>query len=274
MAIGCFLILLLALGSLMVRVAPAWVDAPIASLSLSPSDRLALRIIGYDFVCTSQKVADNWIDRCTTSLQDRPLTMTLTHAKPFRAFETQGIACQANFAEKALPCEVWFDFATGNVPNVVIKDSLGLSLADLQALRQQNFLSQISDPQWNTMVFTLAIVAGSLTALSARFDLGWPIKIFAGISLSFLIWGVATIGLSRILYGLGGARYLNTSPGPEIISILPLVLGLGIGVATIRLFQSRSRLAQILIIVGSGCGAFSALFYLLLLSVLTLGFVD
>jgi hypothetical protein len=171
MAIGCFLILLLALGSMMVRVAPAWVGTPIASLLLSPNNRFELRIVGYDFDCSSQTVAVNTVDRCTIRLQNRPLEMTLTHAKSFQAFETQGIVCQASFAGKAIPCEVGFDYATGNIPNVMIKDSLGLSSADLQALRQQHFLSQISDPDWMNVVLGIAIAAGFLAVLATCFDL-------------------------------------------------------------------------------------------------------
>jgi hypothetical protein len=272
MTIGCLLLLLLVLGSLMVRVAPAWVETPIASVSLWQNNRTGLRIMGYDFTCTSQKAAGQTIDRCTTTIQNSSLAMTLTHAKPYRAFETQGIICQAAFSGKAVPCEVWFDFATGNRPNVVVKDSLGLSNVDLQALRQQHFLSQISDSTWNDIVLGIAIAASLLAALSAWLDPNTLTKMFAGVSLGCLAYGLAQTGLGGMVYRAG--REIDLSRWLGIVSNLAIVLGIVVGGAAIRLLRSHSRVARIFTILGSAYGIFSLVGYVLLFSVLALGFVD
>ena len=272
MAIGGFLILLLALGSLMVQVAPAWVEAPIASVSLLQDDRIILRIMSYGFDCTSGKTAGRTIDRCITNIQNRPLAMTLTHAKPFQAFNTQDIICQASFAEKPIPCEVWFDYATYNVPNVAIRGSLGLSNADLQTLRHQHFLSQITDPTWNDIILGIAIAASFLAALSAWFDPNRLIKIFAGVSLGFLAYGLARNGLGSIIYRAG--RGIDLSLRLGVTSNLAIGLGIAVGVVAIRLLRSPNRPAQIFTAIGSACGVFSLFGYVMLLSVLVLGFVD
>ncbi len=194
-----FLIFVCLFCLLLISASPIRTDAPIAGISIREESNTFVRIWSHAFSCTR---GDRQAS-CEVTLQKRPLQMTLVYSDNSKARDS--IRCQAVYAQKAVQCSTYFDYATGDLPYVVFNSSLGLTKQELQELQKENFIAQISDNEWTKLAEWIAIAAAIAAALYIWLSPNYsnPVKVLVCLFSSGITYYLTSYCLLLSLLFLG-----------------------------------------------------------------------
>jgi hypothetical protein len=244
-------------------MAPARVEGGIASLRLGTSQEGVL-ISGHRFTCTQEPT----IDRCTVEIQELPLEMQVTYDDGERRQFHETASCQTTYDDRPVKCELFYDFATGDLPNLTVQESLDLSQSTIQQLRQENALIQLSDGVFIRGIALFAIVFGLLTALNL-----WLFPRALNRSLVGLSHG-SFMGLMTVFY----APYIPVLEGDtSLLFVVGLKFGLGFGLGALMgmlLWAYHRSIARTVSSLLAGVIVMGAMWYFLAWLLLVLGYID
>lgn len=160
-AIGLLLIILYAAIAALISMAPVFIRGGIASVYLGEPGQ-GVRVSGHQFTCTQAPT----IDRCTVEIESVPLVMQVTYGDAERRIFHETARCQATYGDRSVGCELHYYYATGKLPILTIRESLGLQQQTLQQLYQDNFLIQFSGDYLLKQSTFIVVACGILAALS------------------------------------------------------------------------------------------------------------
>lgn len=197
-ALGLFLVTLCSIVLLMVQVAPARSNAPFMGMVIDPSSRaFTERTIASDsstpivylpnriFDCTSQ----NEQFRCEANLKDQPLQITFDQGKEY-IYSLKN--CRVTYAGRAIDCQQGIGgYMTnrGILAYYVLNSDLGLTFAQLQAIQQQYWVTNLIGTSSEGFAFFTAIgmaAIGAILAIGLNWlDDNWLTRSFTSFSSGF-----------------------------------------------------------------------------------------
>lgn len=245
--IGLWIVSVSSIAIFLTSVAPIRTQAAIETVTVAAQTKTPVRILGHKLTCT----ADSTFAECHVPLQTHPLEMTVTYTSGTK--ERQIAGCAAVYAGRTIPCTATYGGYIGGVrflASVIIQSDLGLSSAQLQALRRENWIAQWDHATWLRVSTGLAVACGIFIAI-----LGWqypasPTKVLMGI----------IVGLS--LFYLCLIQFYQTYPmasrssnwNQQIIGFATLFSSVGMA-ATLALIWRHGRWMRVFTIIG-GVGTF------------------
>jgi hypothetical protein len=237
MAIGGLFIILCAGVVALISLAPILIRGGIASVYLGEPGQ-GVRISGHQLACVQAPT----IDRCTVELEGVPLTMQVIYGDAERRIFHETARCQAAYGDRSVGCDLHYYYATGKLPILTIRESLGLNQSTLQYLYQKNFLIQFGGDYLLKQSTVIVITCGVLAALSLSIS-SYPVSAWVAVMMNGMagllgalmirnplqtLWGewsllvitggamlVGTIAwfcsrqAARILYGLSGGLVIT-----------------------------------------------------------------
>lgn len=287
-AIGLLLIVLCSLGFALVSMAPTQIEGGIASVYIGEmisntsnetssetssevngqiNDQINneinpdVRISGHKFNCTQSANAD----RCTVNVGDRSLEMTVTYDDPIRYPFNSTAKCQATYASQPVPCELYYDSATGERPNLVIPKGISLSSQDIQNLRRENFIVQFRDDELITAQQYLSIGVGIILAIII-----WIYPNPLNRALIGLSNAIASGIVSTFLWG-----FISSDMWGSLYHVLMMCVAVGIGgLVGVWSWAHRGEFSRVLTGFSTGFLCCGILWWISATALLVLGYVD
>lgn len=260
--LGIVLVMLCTGAAALISMAPARIEGGIASLRLGTPQE-GVRISGHQFTCTQEPNGD----RCTVEIQGQPLIMQVTYEDGMRRAFHETASCQTTYGDRLVECGLYYDYATGALPNLEIQESLGLSQQTIQQLRRENFLIQSNDNSLLILVTSFAGTCGMLTALNLWLYPRPLSRSFVGFSIG--IAGVLAVFMFRPGYWLYhhflGETTLLVMAGLALA--IGFLLGIGAWSCSRQIAKGMSGLSAGLFIVG-------CVWWASIVGLLLLGYVD
>ena len=201
---------------------------------------------------------------CTTIFEGKPLIVETRNTPQMQAAPVE---CELTYGNVSYRCDGSWDYENRS-PSVLVRDDLGISAERFQQLRRENPLLYLQENDWlriasiSSAVFSLIIGVLSLQSFNKAFVADWrPAPL---VLPTMLVLGSA-FGLSMV-WPLVQMRWLI------------LVAALLFGVWAWRLVRAEStsirQVDRITFAVAIGLTIFGIANFLMLISLLSLGFVD
>lgn len=185
-ALGFFLVTLLSILVLMLQVAPGRSNVPFMGMAIDPGPSAPIVYLpNRIFDCTNQ----NQQFRCEATLKDQTLQITFDQGKDY-IYNLKN--CRATYAAKAIDCQQGIG---GNMTNrgilayYVLNSDLGLTVAQLQAIQQQYWVTNLIGTGSEGFAFftSLGMAAiGAILAIGLNWlDDNWLTRSFTSLSSGF-----------------------------------------------------------------------------------------
>ncbi len=233
-------------------------------------------IPGYKFVCTTNRQ----LAQCRVDLQSKPLKIMLVYTDTDRKWEIA--QCQANYTGITENCTTNFHsiVVSGWLPDVSIKNNLGLSPQQLQDLQRQeaqnnSIVTKLSENEWGILSIGLASATGFVIAVFSWLYFSQFVKAIA-ITLIGLIMSRISLGwLGSIPFTVGQNYGLTLDQLTQFVSWMSIGSGIVTIIITAYLLWSRNnQFAKGFVTFINGLGMFALSWFFFLGSLLGLGYVD
>lgn len=215
---------------------------------------------------------------CTTTFEGKPLTIDVTFTDDTRHLASW---CRVTYDGEAVACEPSINYEH-NAPTLIIRDTVGIPPERFQELRRENLLLYWTENQWIQVAFIVSGLAGLIITIWRW--LHFPSRkseIVGTFSRLFISLTIAFFSLLGLAWGLGALN--NLLPASEstvywsLIPPLALIGAAGAFVWEWKLlggWKPETAVYQSIYSLGGGFLTFSILNFLLVGSLLMLGFVD
>lgn len=260
--LGIVLVMLCAGVAALISMAPTRIEGGIASVYLGVPPQ-GVRISGHQFTCTQEPT----IDRCAVEVQGQPLEMQVAYDDGMRRAFHETAACQTTYGDRPVECSLYYDYATGILPNLEIREPLGLSQQTIQQLRRKNFLIQSSDNSLLILITSFAVTCGILTALNLWLYPRPLSRSFAGLSNG--VMGGLLVYTFRPGYWLY-QRFLGETT-LLLVAGLALAIGILLGIAA---WSYNRQIAKIMSGFSAGLFVVGCIWWVSIMALLVLGYVD
>jgi hypothetical protein len=260
--LGIVLVMLCAGIAALISMAPTRIEGGIASVYLGVPQQ-GVRISGHQFTCTQEPT----IDRCTVEIQGQPLVMQVAYDDGTRRAFHNTATCQTTYGDRPVECGLYYDYATGDLPNLEIQEPLGLSQQTIQQLRRENFLIQSSDHNLLILITSFAITCGLLTALNLWFYPHPLSRSFAGLSHG--VAGVLAVFTFRPGYWL--YHHFLGETTLLVMAGLALAIGILLGIAA---WSYNRQIAKVMSGFSAGLFVVGCVWWVSIMVLLVLGYVD
>ena len=215
---------------------------------------------------------------CTTTFEGKPLTIDVTFTDDTRHLAS---LCRITYDGKAVACEPSINYEH-YAPTLIIRDTLGVPLERFKELQRENLLLYWYEARW----IQVAVIVSGLAALVITF---WrwhhfpsrtpeTLRTIPRLLISLLIGFFSWVGLAWGLSALSNLLPISLSAGYwSLIAPLSLVGAAGAFVWEWQIlggWKPKTAVFRFIYSVGGGFITFSMLNFLLVGSLLILGFVD
>lgn len=269
-ALGFLLLSVCSIGFLLTSHAPMPIGGSIARVGIEVGSS-TVYIPGYKFVCTTNRQ----LAQCGVDLQSKPLKIMLVYTDTDRKGEIA--QCQANYAGITENCTTNFHsiVVSGWLPDVSIKNNLGLSLQQLQEAQNNSIVTKLSENEWGILSIGLAIAIGLVVAAFSWLYFSQFVKAIA-IALTGLMMSRISLGwLGRIPFTVGQNYGLSPDQLSQLVSWMSIITGVVTIIITAYLLWSRSnQFVKGFVTFINGLGMFALSWYFFLGSLLGLGYAD
>lgn len=274
-ALGFLLLSVCSLGFLLTSHAPMPIGGSIARVGIEVGSS-TVYIPGYKFVCTTNRQ----LAQCGVDLQSKPLKIMLVYTDTDRKGEIA--QCQANYAGITENCTTNFHsiVVSGRLPDVSIKNNLGLSSQQLQDLQRQeaqtnSIVTKLSENEWGMLSIGLASAIGFIIAALSWLHFSQFVKAIAITLIGLIISRISLGWLGRISFTVGQNYGLSPDQLTQLVSWMSIGSGIVTIIITAYLLWSRSnQFVKGFVTFINGLGMFALSWFFFLGSLLGLGYVD
>ena len=165
--IGLLIVSICTFAWFIVRVSPGVIDTDITGVTIAWSSALPVRFSSYNFSC--DKKGENTLIQCQGVIENSLLELAVTYTDSSkRTMDSSTIGCKAFYAGKPVSCEARFDFQSGKAQfptQVFIYSDLGISQQRIIQLRQENWITNISEDDWIRLANLAALTIGAITTM-------------------------------------------------------------------------------------------------------------
>ena len=164
---GLLIIFICSFAWSIVRVAPGVINTDITGVTIAWSSPISVRFSGYNFSC--DKKDGNSLIQCQSVIENSLLELAVTYADSSKStMDSSAIGCKAFYAGKPVGCEARFDFQSGKAQfptQVFVYSDLGISQQRILQLRQENWITNISEGNWKRLATVAALTIGASTTI-------------------------------------------------------------------------------------------------------------
>jgi hypothetical protein len=165
--IGLLIVSICTFTWFIVRVSPGVLDTDITGVTIAWSSVVPVRFSGYNFSC--DKDGGNSLTQCQGVIENNLLELAVTYTDRSNSnLDSSTIGCKAVYAGKPLTCEAVFEFQGQKAPfptHVFIYSDLGINQQRILQLRQENWITNISEDDWIRLANLAALTIGAITTM-------------------------------------------------------------------------------------------------------------